>query len=107
MENLSTVLWQGLGSLIGYAAAYNRGFSRGIGAGFGFFAGPVFAGALFLISGVFTADEARQRQACHRWPSSRGRACHACGGNAATPSQARPGPLRLVFSRLTEEDGRD
>ncbi len=99
-SHLSTALWQGLGGLIGYAAASHRGFSRGIGAGFGFFAGPAYAWVLFVVSGVFDANEMR----C---PSCRVASAHVGRRGSETPAavaEHRPGSLRLVFSRRAEDD---
>jgi hypothetical protein len=103
-KQLSYLMWQALGGLIGYAAARYRGFSPGIGAGFGFFAGPAYAWVLFLINGIFEAREMTRCPLCREWILSHATVCRDCGRTVAPLPPNEPGSLRLVFSRRLAED---
>ena len=93
------VMLHGLGGVIGYAASHYRGFSGVLGAAIGFFFGPMYAWALFLINGLVQAREMFRCPHCQEWILSRATVCRHCGRDVTPPPPQTAGSLRLVYSR--------
>jgi hypothetical protein len=87
------IVWPIAGGAIGYAASRDRGYSPWLGLALGMLFGPLLAWVLFLIDGIFTANELKRCPHCAEWIEPQAKVCRFCQRDV--PAAPR-GPARLL-----------
>jgi hypothetical protein len=98
------IVWPIAGAAIGYAAAQRRGFSPAIGLGLGMLFGPLFAWLLFLVNGIFSANERKRCPHCAEWLEPTATVCRFCQRDVPPERRGPARLLRLVRRRPSPTD---
>ena len=88
------LFWGAIGAFIGYKAAEKKGFSVPVGCIAGAALGPIFAFALFYMSGVGAAGDVARRKCpfCAEQVKPEATVCKHCHKDLPAAAPPRPAP---------------